>query len=163
MGLIASPPPAPPSTSCFSLSVPRDPSLPTPPTPLAYADIYVDNFVGAAQRSLARTGGLDNCRRVRRLLLHAVDDVFRPLSCGDDLGRREPVSIKKLAAGDCSWGTMKQVLGWIIDSIFHRHDHCATPASDRRQNAFSLSWTLSHLPRGGLARHDGMRRSVDSG
>jgi hypothetical protein len=30
--------------------------------------------------------------------------------------RREPVSIKKLMAGDCSWGTMKLVLVWIIDT-----------------------------------------------
>ena len=115
--LIASQPPALPIPAGITLSVPRDPSLPNPTAPLAYADVYVDDFVGAAQRSLPGTPGLDNRRRVRRLLLHAVDDVFRPLSGSDGPDRREPVSMKKLAAGDCSWGTIKQVLGWIIDSV----------------------------------------------
>ncbi|KAL3809642.1 hypothetical protein ACHAXA_003728, partial [Cyclostephanos tholiformis] len=114
---ITSQPPFPPLPSVNRSTAPRDPSLPAPATPLAYADVYVDNFVGAAQRSPLGTRGLDNRRRVRRLLLHAVDDVFRPLSPGDDPARREPVSMKKLAAGDCSWGTIKQVLGWIIDTV----------------------------------------------
>ena len=114
---ITSQPPFPPLPSVNRSTAPRDPSLPAPATPLAYADVYVDDFVGAAQRSPLGTRGLDNRRRVRRLLLHAVDDVFRPLSPGDDPARREPVSMKKLAAGDCSWGTIKQVLGWIIDSV----------------------------------------------
>ncbi len=92
-------------------------SLPTPTAPLAYADVYADNFVGAAQRSPLGAHGLDNRRRVRRLLLHAVDDVFCPLSGRDGPECREPVLMKKLAARDCSWGTIKQVLGWIIDSV----------------------------------------------
>jgi hypothetical protein len=115
--LIAPPPPALQRPACITLSVPRDPSLPNPPAPLAYADVYIDNFVGTAQRSPPGTHGLDNRRRVRRLLLHAVDDVFCPLSGSDGPERREPVSMKKLAAGDCSWGTMKQDLGWVIDSV----------------------------------------------
>ncbi|KAL3808781.1 hypothetical protein ACHAXA_011404 [Cyclostephanos tholiformis] len=114
---ITSQPPFPPLPSVNRSTAPRDPSLPAPATPLAYADVYVDDFVGAAQRSPLGTRGLDNRRRVRRLLLHAVDDVFRPLSPGDDPARQEPVSMKKLAAGDCSWGTIKQVLGWIINSV----------------------------------------------
>ncbi|KAL3822497.1 hypothetical protein ACHAXA_002515 [Cyclostephanos tholiformis] len=114
---IASQPPSPPLPSVNLSTAPRDPSLPAPAAPLAYADVYVDDFVGAAQRSPPGTLGMDNRRRVRRLLLHAVDDVFRPLSPGDDPARREPVSMKKLAAGDCLWGTIKQVLGWIIDSV----------------------------------------------
>jgi hypothetical protein len=113
----ASQPPPPPPPSVTPSLVPRDPSLPAPAALLAYADVYVDNFVGTAQRSPPGTRGLDNHCRVRRLLLHAVDDVFRPLSSRDDPARHEPVLVKKLAAGDCSWGTIKQVLGWIIDSV----------------------------------------------
>ena len=26
-------------------------------------------------------------------------------------------SMKKLEQGDCSWGTIKEVLGWIIDTV----------------------------------------------
>ena len=88
----------------------RDPSLPTTGTPLSYTDVFVDDFVGAAQQVT------NNLQRVRRILLHAIDDVLRPLEPSDPPQRREPVSIKKLRAGDCSWGTIKLVLGWIIDT-----------------------------------------------
>merc|ERR1712115_730160 len=47
---------------------------------------------------------------------HAVDDVLRPLDATDSRFRREPVSLKKLRQGDCSWATVKLVLGWIIDT-----------------------------------------------
>ena len=30
---------------------------------------------------------------------------------------REPVSLKKLRKGDCSWSTVKEVLGWVIDTV----------------------------------------------
>ncbi len=53
-----------------------DPSLPSPTTPIAYTDVYVDNFVGAAQRSDSLDLGLDNRRQVWRLIVHAMDDVF---------------------------------------------------------------------------------------
>jgi hypothetical protein len=114
---IMSPVPPPPARSSSLPSVTRDPSLPYPPLPLAYVDVYVDDFIGAAQRSSAGPTDLDNRRQVRRLLLHAVVDVFRPLSQGDSPERCEPVSLKKLEAGDCSWGTMKLVLGWIVDTV----------------------------------------------
>jgi hypothetical protein len=54
---------------------------------------------------------------VRRLLLHVVNDVFHPLSVKDSSKWHESVSLKKLHAGDCSWGTMKLVLGWIINTV----------------------------------------------
>jgi hypothetical protein len=98
-------------------AVPRDPSLPFPSTPLAYTDVYVDDHVGATQDASGPSSGLDNRRWVRRHLLHAVDDVFRPLSVHDSPVRREPVSLKKLHAGNCSWGLLKLVLGWIIDTV----------------------------------------------
>ena len=88
----------------------RDPSLPHPKTPLAYVDVFVDDFIGLAQSDA--TG-----RRVRRILLQAIDDVFRPLDDKDNPARREPVSMKKLQQGDCSWGTIKLVLGWVIDTV----------------------------------------------
>ena len=77
--------------------------------PLQYVDIFVDDFISAAQRPFLR--------RVRRTLMHAIDDVFRPLSDGDSKFRREPVSMKKLLKGDCSWSTVKLVLGWIVDTV----------------------------------------------
>ena len=87
----------------------RDLSLPTQSKRLAYIDVFVDDFLGLSQ-------GRKNGRRVRRILLHAVDDVIRPLEA-DDGARKEPVSLKKLRQGDCSWSTVKTMLGWIIDTV----------------------------------------------
>jgi hypothetical protein len=77
----------------------RDPSLPTPPQPLAYTDVYVDDFVAALQCSPTGSADLDNRRQVRRLLLHAVDDVFHPVSAGDSPEHRKPVSLKTTCRG----------------------------------------------------------------
>ena len=99
-----------PAAACSTAPAARDPSLPSPTRPLSYIDVFVDDFVALAQE-------VPNSRRVRRILLHAIDDVFRPLSDTDVPSRREPVSLKKLRQGDCSWGTIKLVLGWVIDSV----------------------------------------------
>ena len=92
----------------------RDPCLPRRRKPIAYIDIFVDDFVGLAQQH-------SNGRRVRRTLMHAIDSVLRPLDEFDDAARRErePVSMKKLLKGDCSWGTIKNVnvLGWVIGTV----------------------------------------------
>ena len=88
----------------------RDPCLPRRCQPAAYVDVFVDDFVALAQQ-------YNNSRRVRRTLMHAIDSVLRPLDEYDDAARREPVSMKKLLKGDCSWGTIKNVLGWIINTV----------------------------------------------
>ena len=88
----------------------RDPSLPFPPSNAAYVDVFVDDFIALCQGSNAQE------RQVRRTLLHAVDTIFRPLSPTDSPYRREPVSLKKLREGDCTWSTQKLILGWIIDT-----------------------------------------------
>ena len=97
-----------PSTS-VAVPAKRDPCLPTTGPPVQYVDIFVDDFVGLGQRPTAR--------RVRKTLLHAIDQVFRPVGPDDSPFRREPVSVKKLRQGDCSWSTVKLVLGWVIDTV----------------------------------------------
>ena len=77
---------------------------------LAAIDIYVDDFCGAAQGSDRRL------QRIRRILLDSIDDVFRPLQPNDNRHRQEPSSVKKLRKGDACWSTIKQVLGWVIDT-----------------------------------------------
>jgi len=56
--------------------------------------------------------------RRRATLLHAIDDAVFCLNdfCDDEFWR-EPVSLKKLRQGDCSWNTVKLVLGWVIDTV----------------------------------------------
>ena len=134
---IPSTPPAPPTDMSALPPIARDPSLPTTGRPLAYTDVFVDDFVAAAQQAPPPPSPTipvaapdpppnnppppfptppNNLQRVRRILLHAIDDVFRPLEPSDPPERREPVSMKKLLEGDCSWGTIKLILGWIIDT-----------------------------------------------
>ena len=96
------------------------PASPTPPhrtaspaaRPLAYVDVYVDDFIAVAQ------GTPRALRTIRRHLLHSIDAVFAPLSPADTHGT-EPISVKKLRNGDASWTTLKVVLGWLVDTVNH--------------------------------------------
>lgn len=99
-----------PKTYSSMLHLLRDPHLPYSKKLLGYIDIFVDDFIGLAQ-------GNHNRNRVRNILMSAIDEVFRPLSPSDKPSRREPISIKKLLKGDCSWSTVKLVLGWIINTV----------------------------------------------
>ena len=70
---------------------------------------------------------------MRNIFMHAIDDVFRPLETADNIFCREPISLKKLAKGDCSWSTIKLVLGWIIDTVsmtIHLPPHCLERLAD---------------------------------
>ncbi len=83
----------------------RDPSPPMVGAPAAYVDVFVDDFVGLAQKYK---------QQVHHILLEAVDEVLCPLSPTDPPTGQEPVSNKKLLEGDGSWSTIKLVLGWIL-------------------------------------------------
>jgi hypothetical protein len=56
-------------------------------------------------------------RHVKRVLLHTLDRVFRPLDQQDLEHRQEPASVKKMRKGGATWATRKVILGWIIDTI----------------------------------------------
>jgi len=94
--------PLPLATTNFS----QHPWQPAPPLlPLAHVDVYIDDFLLAAQRgTIAPT---------LRAALHAISTVFP-----DDASspRRAVVSASKLAKGDATWATTKRVLGWDIDT-----------------------------------------------
>ena len=53
---------------------------------------------------------------MRHILLHVVNNVMRPLDTTDNPFCQDPVSLKKLRNGNCSWTTVKLVLGWIINT-----------------------------------------------
>ena len=99
----------------------RDPCLPTTGIPVGVVEVFVDDFIALAQdhKGTRKKGHcrIPNSRRVRRILLHGIDAVFRPVDKTDSPHRREPVSLKKLRKGDCSWSTVKEVLGWVIDTV----------------------------------------------
>jgi hypothetical protein len=125
----ASAPPPPPEDGRATLIVPAPvhtphsgpksplrlrPRVQRPPhqgRPVGYADVFVDDEILVGQGTPARLN------KLRRILLHVNDLVFRPNDDGDSAVRREPMSLSKLAKGDGCWSTYKQVLGWIIDTI----------------------------------------------
>ena len=71
----------------------------------------MDDFILLAQ------GGKRRRRRLRRILFHCVDRVFRPPDAADDEWKKDPNSVKKLRKGDGSFTTVKVVLGWLIDTV----------------------------------------------
>jgi hypothetical protein len=86
---------------------PLIPSLPVPTTldPLlhkahkrvvAAVDIFVDDFLGAAQGNASRLS------HIRRILFMAIDDVFRPLDALDHAVRHKPISASKLMRKGCN-------------------------------------------------------------
>jgi hypothetical protein len=79
--------------------------------PVANVDVFVDDFIAMCQGTTQRQ------RTVRRVLLHSLDNILRPLEPGDNPHRTEPASAKKLAQGDGYWETRKTILGWILDTI----------------------------------------------
>ncbi len=72
-------PPSPPTDMSRLPPVSRDPSLPHSTTPLAYTDVFVDDFVAAAQELLAAPT-TNNRQQVRRILLHNVGNQFQSRS-----------------------------------------------------------------------------------
>ena len=77
--------------------------------PLAYVDVYVDDFLKLCQ-------GWYNSLRVRRSTFHNIDKVFRP-NDAEDKNRKQPISQSKLGKGDDFWSTQKVMLGWLIDTV----------------------------------------------
>jgi hypothetical protein len=82
-----------------------------PIPPVKSWEVYVDNFIGMVQ------GSRTHRRHVKRVLLHNLDKVFRPLDHINNEHRQDPAFIKKMKKGDAAWATRKIVLGWIIDTV----------------------------------------------
>lgn len=113
-----SPPVSTIATAHIPLPVPlsgrsfQPPQTTIPSAPLAYVDLYMDDFLGLAQ------GHPGLRERVRSTLFHSIDQIFRPLTAADTDGvRREPISVSKLNKGDAQWATRKCLLGWVIDTV----------------------------------------------
>ena len=90
--------------------------------PVEYVDIYMDDYCNLVQGTPKRR------RTVKWILLHAIDEVLRPLD-REDTVHQEPISVKKLQKGDGDWSTQKTILGWLLDTTKktiqlppHRHD-----------------------------------------
>jgi len=115
-------------TLCSEL-VPLPPSQPQPEDrvslqplskPLAYTDVFVDDFIGLVQ-------GSQRCRKAfRRNLLHTIDKAFAQPT-DKEPNRQEAASVKKLKRGDGALTTQKLILGWILDTLrktLELAEHC---------------------------------------
>jgi hypothetical protein len=111
VALPASPAPAPFPTATPEPLPSRKRRLRVRRTPLAQFDVFVDDFVGQVQGSKRRRD------RLRRVLFHSLDEVFRPLDSTDSPHRQEPASVKKLLKGDAFWATRHIILGWLVDTV----------------------------------------------
>ena len=59
-------------------NITRDIHIAPKKTPLAYVDVYVDDFINLAQ------GSPPHRRNIRKILFHALDEVLRPLDKNDN-------------------------------------------------------------------------------
>ena len=110
--------PAPVSTQC-PMQLRRQ--VPTKP-PVGFIDVYVRNFIGLSQNSSRRFN------QILSLLLHTVDQIFRPLNTLDPKHRKDPISTNNILKGDGALETTKLILGWIVEIIagtIQLQDHCA--------------------------------------
>jgi hypothetical protein len=62
-------------------------------------------------------GGATHRSAVRRVLLHSIDQIFRPPDANGPPRRKGPSSLKKLLKEDAYWETRKNILGWILDTV----------------------------------------------
>jgi hypothetical protein len=74
-------------------------------------DVYVNDFIGMVQLNHR------HLLHVKRVLIHALDHVFRKLDKEDWPHRQEPASVKKMKKGDTTWATRKVILGWTIGTL----------------------------------------------
>jgi len=73
--------------------------------PLAYTDVYVDDFITLAQRPLHFP--------TLSALLQTIDSVFpNPTATV----RQPVISAKKMSQDDMSFSTKKRILGWDVDT-----------------------------------------------
>ena len=75
--------------------------------------MYVDNFCYAATQS-------DNGAHIpiiRRAAIHGIHAVFPPTSVTNHKEGKEPISAKKLAAGDGNFNSKKDMIGFSFDGI----------------------------------------------
>ena len=75
--------------------------------------MYVDDFCYAATQS--EDG--EHIPTIRRAAIHGIHAVFPPTSVTHHKDGKEPISAKKLAAGDGNFDTKKEMIGFVFDGV----------------------------------------------
>lgn len=72
-------------------------------------EVFVDDFC-----ALTNNTSTEHLTNFSRAMLHGIHSVFPPPEVSGHHGE-DPVAKKKMDAGDGTWDTIKEILGWIMD------------------------------------------------
>ena len=89
----------------------RRQSSPDTPRKWQMSAVYVDDYILAAVENC--TGTL--LQRTGRAALYTIHGLFPPPAQSGHTGGKDPISIKKLEAGDARWDHTKELLGFVFD------------------------------------------------
>ena len=81
--------------------------------PTKLLQVYVDDFCYAATQSVDGA----HIPTIRRAAIHGIHSVFPPTSVTKHAGGKEPISAKKLAAGDGNFESQKEMIGFVFDGV----------------------------------------------
>ena len=73
--------------------------------------VFVDDFVGATNCTSA-----EHLSHLSRAMLHGIHSIFPPPEISGHNGE-DPISQKKMKAGDGTWDTTKEILCWILNGL----------------------------------------------
>jgi hypothetical protein len=82
-------------------------------SPTKLLQVYVDDFCYAATQS--EDGA--HIPTIRRATIHSIHAVFPPTSVTKHEEGKEPISAKKLLAGDGNFDTKKEMIGFMFDGV----------------------------------------------
>jgi hypothetical protein len=99
-------------------------------------EVYMDDYIG-----VVHSDDVAVLRHATRAMLHGIHSVFPPPASGKP--EDDPISYKKLLAGDGIWAVRKEILGWIFDGILRTMElppDKITKLLDSLSDAISKKW-----------------------
>jgi len=75
-----------------------------------WCNVFVDDHMALAQ------GYPGHLNQTHHTIMHNINHVFKLLEQFDQPTHQEPISCKKLAAGDGQWSMQKNIVGWCLDT-----------------------------------------------
>ena len=100
-------------------------------------EVFVDDFC-AITNDLSK----EHLTRFSKALIHGIHSVFPPPELSKHPGE-DPISQKKLEAGDGTWATTKELLGWLVDGV----NYTVHLSPDRCAKITKLITRIAHKPR----------------
>ena len=100
-------------------------------------EVFVDDFC-ALTNDLSK----EHLTRFSKALIHGIHSVFPPPEFSKHPGE-DPISQKKLEAGDGTWATTKELLGWIVDGV----NYTVHLSPCRCKKITTLITRIAHRPR----------------